>query len=113
MPLACFLPLRRKFPDIMKTLPCLIQESARSTSVFCAIAYQTRLHIAELRKSWTQQRTEESRQHQEQRAEKAAKWETKVALLSKLRRRRKAQEATLRQKAAALDAKIKARLNPQ
>ena len=62
---------------------------------------------AELRKGWTQQRVHETKAHEEAKQIKEAKWKVKVALMSKLRRKRRAQQAAVRRKAEALDAQIK------
>lgn len=62
---------------------------------------------AELRKGWTQQRVQGTKVYEETKQAKEAKWKAKVALMSKLRRKQKAQQAAIRQRAEALDAQIK------
>lgn len=50
---------------------------------------------------------QETKAHEEAKQIKEAKWKVKVALMAKLRRKQKAQQAALRKKAEVLDAQIK------
>lgn len=54
-----------------------------------------------------QKRIQETKAFEDQRAEKLARWQVKVDLLRKVRRKQKAKEAAARRKAQQLDAKIK------